>query len=410
MFKFWFFAIGWLLLVVPLGAQEAPEEKVEVEKHKTGHYRVEMPGAWAMTYMRAANDYGSKLDPDKLRRASSGELKWLVDKAGAVSFEVHVPDSYQPGKPHGVIAYISASPKGKFPYAKILGDHNLIAVSANNSGNETGTLFRHTYAVQAIEMIAERYDVDRDRIYVSGTSGGGRAASQVMLMNSDTFTGGVPLIGANPCIPMRNAASTDKKSQKTTYYNAPGMWKKPNRKMLTQAAELGRYVFMTGEKDFNRANVKAVFEGYQKAGFAQVHYIEQPGLAHRNPSAELFGKAIDLLDAPLHQAAEANYAMAKKKQESEKLGEAMSLYLKAAMHGKEAEWSSDAMDSASELREQYDTALAKAEEAISSSDKKAFKNSVKELGKQWSVGANMLKELKKRFSIAAKAAAKAASK
>jgi len=174
--------------------------------------------------------------------------------------------------------------------------------------------------------------------------------------------------------------------------------------MLTQAAEQGRYVFMTGEKDFNRENVKAVFQGYQKAGFSQIHYIEQPGLGHRNPSEELFKKAIDLLDAPLVEAAESNYKLAQRKQESEKLGDAMGLYLKAAIHGKDAQWTGEAMENATSLREKYDKALATAEDAITANDKKAFKDSVKVLGKQWSAEPAILKELKKRFTIAAKAA------
>jgi len=273
-----------LLLALPLNAQEASEGKVEIEKHKVGHSRVNLPGAWAMTFLRATYDFGENVDAEKARRVNSGKLKWFTAKGGeGVSYEINVPKSYQPGNPHGVIVHVSASPKGKFPYVKLLGDHNLISVSANKSGNETGTLLRHTYAVQAVEMIAERYDIDRDRIYISGTSGGGRCASQVMIMNCDTFTGGIPLIGANPCIPMKNSSSADGKKP-GTYYQDSGAWKKPNRSLLTQAAKNGRYVFMTGEKDFNRQNVKAVSQGYQKAGFSQVHYIEQPGLKHGNPS------------------------------------------------------------------------------------------------------------------------------
>ena len=385
------------------GAQEATDKPAEakIEKHKVGHSQITVPGAAINVWLRAKSDYGDRPPASLVQGANNGSLKWIPDrdpKIKEISYEVDVPETYQQGKPHGVMVFISASPKGKSPFVKLIGDNNLILIAANNSGNKTDTIWRHSYAVQAVELIAQRYDIDPDRIYVSGASGGGRVASQVMMMNSDLFTGGAPYVGANPCIPMKNASSDG------TVYQDPGSWPKPDRRLLTQAAKFGRYAFMTGEKDYNRKNVQMVSQGYQKAGFANVLYLEQPGMKHGSPSQEYLQKAIDFLDAPLIQAAEGNYKMGQKKDLSGKLGEAMLLFQKASMHGRDADWISDAAEKAETLGGQYQAAVEATEAAIEANDKKAFKEALNVLGKQWSADSVLLKDYKKLFAAAAKAA------
>jgi hypothetical protein len=54
---------------------------------------------------------------------------------------------------------------------------------------------------------------------------------------------------------------------------------------------------VTGEKDFNLKNTKAVFEhGFKKEGFKHALLLEVPGLAHAPPPADWLEKGLDFLD------------------------------------------------------------------------------------------------------------------
>lgn len=330
-FSLFIVAICWAL---PALSEEIPE----AELHRAGQFTLSAPGVPAKVYLQAAYDYGAEPKPDFVRAARKGELQWLTNKGEGVTYQVIVPKSYQPGEAHGVLVFISAGEGGKVPkqYHPLLEKYRLIGIGADKSGNKHDTLVRHGYAVHAVTMIDERYDVDHDRIYVSGGSGGGRVTSQVMIMNPGTFTGGIPMIGANACMKMQNADSKGNK------FPDPGMWKNTDKKRLKQAAMEGRFVFMTGSKDYNKANVKAVFTGYRDAGFKNVLYIEQQGLGHSLPNAEHFEKALQFIDAPLAKAARKHYEDAKRKQQSGRLGDALLLFRKASLHGRDTDWHADA--------------------------------------------------------------------
>jgi hypothetical protein len=372
------------------------EDVPEAEKHKVGQFTLMAPGAPAKVYLQAGHDYGTELDPNVVSRARKGDLKWIVDKGTkGVTYQVIVPKSYEAGVPHGVLVFINSGEGGKLPgkYHKLLEDYRLIAIGADKSGNNRDTLLRHAYAVHAVTMLAQRYDLDQDRVYVTGGSGGGRVCSQVMIINSHTFSGGIPMIGANACMRMKVADS------KGNAFVGPGVWKNTDKKRLAKAGREGRFVFMTGSKDYNKANVKSVYEGYRDAGFKQVHYIEQDGLGHSTPDAVHFEKAIVLVDAPLTKAAGKHYTDAQKKQASGRLGDALVLYRKALMHGRNADWHADALPKAQELQTQYDQAYAEVEAAITAKDNTAFRKTTQELRRTWGAiaGRDVIKELNDRF-------------
>ena len=54
----------------------------------------------------------------------------------------------------------------------------------------------------------------------------------------------------------------------TKFY--PGFWRSPDATLLGRAKKEGRYVVLTGSKDFNQPNCKAVYDAYVKDGFAHV--------------------------------------------------------------------------------------------------------------------------------------------
>ncbi len=202
-------------------------------------------------------------------------------------FQIIIPAAYRHSEPWGVFVWISPGDAPGIPaeWEAVLAARKLLFVGAFKSGNPRSIFDRMRLAVVANAGMRERFNVDPRRVYVSGFSGGGRVASMLGVAYADMFTGAAPFMGVNFYEDIRDGK------------NAFGANFIPDPQVLAIARKSGRYALVTGEKDFNRANTKAVFEqGYRKEGFANVTYLEAPGVAHAPPPAPWLERALEFLD------------------------------------------------------------------------------------------------------------------
>ncbi|MFM8471024.1 MAG: hypothetical protein ACKODH_13855 [Limisphaerales bacterium] len=234
---------------------------------------------------------------DLPEQAKPDEVKWRlhsVENPGAVDlakekFQLIVPASYKHADKWGVFIWISPGDTAGIPadWEPVLAARKLLFVGALKSGNPRNIFDRVRLAVAANHAMRARFNVDGRRVYVSGHSGGGRVASMVGVAYADMFSGTMPFMGVNfyEDIPAGDG--------KTTY----GANFIPDDEVLAIAKKFCRYALMTGEKDFNRAGTKTVFEqGFKKEGFANVTYLEAPGVAHNLPPAKWLEQGLDFLD------------------------------------------------------------------------------------------------------------------
>ncbi len=114
------------------------------------------------------------VDPETMESMSK-----LLDADKEITWQMYVPESYDPNKPAGLLVYVSPTPRGGMPigWKPVFDEQNLILISADQSGNGTRTKTRMMLAALAPYVAAERYKIDPGRIYVSGFSGGGKVAS-----------------------------------------------------------------------------------------------------------------------------------------------------------------------------------------------------------------------------------------
>jgi hypothetical protein len=214
------------------------------------------------------------------------------------SFEVYVPDCYDSNMPFGLIVWISAGPSGSIHDSKeLMAKHKLIWVGANNSGNDAKIYNRRIpLALDAAYNMQKLYNIDPNRVYVAGISGGGRVASITAFHHSDVYSGGIFIIGANYWVTMSVPG------QQNTIWraNCP----RPQPKYLIRAKKFGRYVLLTGDTDINRLQMHTYYErGYSKF-LNNVLYIQVPGMGHEMPPAEELDKALEYVDKPSSQKAE----------------------------------------------------------------------------------------------------------
>ncbi|HLY10834.1 MAG TPA: hypothetical protein VKW04_16145 [Planctomycetota bacterium] len=205
-------------------------------------------------------------------------------------FRLLVPKSYAPAGKWGLYVFVSAGDDPGLPaeYETVLEKHKLIAVAAYKSGNSRNIFDRFRLAIDAAVHLEDRLALDSKRIYVSGFSGGGRVASMLAIAYADLFSGGIPFCGVN------------------FYLDVPSegdrMWQRnfiPVNEALEIGKSTGRYVLVTGEKDMNLKNTRAVYEfGFKKEGFKHAMVLEVPGMGHATPPADWFDKGLNFLDHP----------------------------------------------------------------------------------------------------------------
>jgi acetyl esterase/lipase len=144
-------------------------------------------------------------------------------------------------------------------------------------------------ALDAAHNMSRLYSIDPERVYVGGYSGGGRTASALAVLVSEVFRGGLCVMGVDY---FRRVPIPD---QPGTYW--PGTFPPPPPATLERLRRQARFVLLTGELDFNRAQTRAYFGEFQRDGFEHVTYLEVPGASHSDgPDGEWFARALDALD------------------------------------------------------------------------------------------------------------------
>jgi predicted esterase len=205
-------------------------------------------------------------------------------------FKLVVPKSYAHTAKWGLFVYINAGDDPGLPaeYEPLLEKRKLLAVAPYKAGNGRNIFDRFRLAVDAASTLQKRFNIDPSRVYVSGFSGGARVASMLSVAYADLFSGAIPFCGVNFYTEIPSEAG---KHWPIGYI--------PVNEALAIAKAKGRFVLVTGEKDMNLSNTRAVYEhGFKKEGFKFAKLLEVPSMGHSPPPPEWFEKGLDFLDKP----------------------------------------------------------------------------------------------------------------
>src|SRR4051812_35400078 len=213
------------------------------------------------------------------------------------TFQVYVPASYKAGDGWGLFVFDSAGGRGSLHEAwrDALEKHKLIWIGPDKAGNDRLPLTRFGLCIDAVHNMKKLYDIDPNRVFIAGVSGGGRISSMLGVCYPDVFKGGMYIVGCNYYREMA-APNTGGKVWHRAYA--------PQGKFLAEAKKNVSHVLLTGETDPNREQTKEYYEkGFTKDGFLHVTYIEVPGMGHQPPNAEWFEKGVVAMEDNTSQPA-----------------------------------------------------------------------------------------------------------
>jgi len=214
---------------------------------------------------------------------------WDYDLA-TESFSLYVPPAYDPeGEPYGVVVWVSPVEDGSIPpaFRPVFDERHLIWIGPHNAGNQRHLFPRAGLVLDAALNVERFYNIDPDRIFVSGLSGGGRMAAMHAVAYPDVFAGGFPIIGVTTYLDVSPESSP---GQRVPQFPRPS----PD---VLERAKRQPLVIMTGSGDFNREECRLTAAAYERDGFTDLHLFDIDGMGHEMPTAEDFGRGLDLLMA-----------------------------------------------------------------------------------------------------------------
>ena len=148
-------------------------------------------------------------------------------------YSIYVPDRpHSPSGTYSLLVFIPPWPRAEVPrqWIPTLNRYNTILVTAANSGNEAPTTDRREpLALLAMHNTMAQYPVDKQRVYISGFSGGARVALRLALGYPDLFHGALLNAGSDPI------GTTDVPL--------------PPADLFRRFQESTRLVYLTGERD-----------------------------------------------------------------------------------------------------------------------------------------------------------------
>lgn len=233
------------------------------------------------------------LDRRTVRARIRSNFPTLSRTLGEETFHARLPRGFDPRKPSGVLVWISPTPSGRIPdiFGPICDSLGLIAIGVDNNGNQREITDRLQNHLDSIETLAQRARIDRERIYLTGMSGGGRCSGILLLAFPDVFAGAVPIVGLDTY----HNAPTGRRGQ---YW--PSAVAKPAGKWM-RLLRTRRIRSITGSADFNEPEMVVRTGLLQEDGCdAEIDVIE--GMAHTMPNASQFERALDWVDEPRRES------------------------------------------------------------------------------------------------------------
>lgn len=223
---------------------------------------------------------------DKFREKTDLSFVDQTIVAGDEPLEVFVPEPVGNHR-YGVMVFIWPADDIQVPsdWWKVFRERNIIYVASRRSSNAENIFDRRVpLALHALEYVRGKYDVDMERVYVGGFSGGSRTAQRVAMAYPDVFRG-VFLAGGSDALGGESGFTM------------------PSERLSRLMQRQTRFVFSTGGNDSpNRAKDARARKSLASMCIQGIRVVPQHGVEHWVPDGQGFDKAMDKLERPVENA------------------------------------------------------------------------------------------------------------
>ncbi len=186
-----------------------------------------------------------------------------TETAGKNTFDLYIPASYDGSEPYGLMTWISSGTNGiiRNAWKKVADEKKIIFIGANMLGNNEPTTYRIRTAVASAFRMREIFNIDENRIYASGNSGGARVAANMAYLYPEWIAGSLCLCGSSYFNNVERGYETREGDyEKILNYDADY---KEYVKTFNQ-----RYAIMTSYDDFREGNIMNIYHnGMEPDGF-----------------------------------------------------------------------------------------------------------------------------------------------
>jgi hypothetical protein len=198
---------------------------------------------------------------------------WLNDYDSAKQqYDLYVPPKRDPKKPLPVLLFVSPGdePAGWKQFETACKDLGFVLAAPRGAGNDCPTKRRVHIVLDVLDDVRRTLPTDPDRTYIGGFSGGGRIACAVAFAMPECFGGVMPV-----------CAGGDLRDEP---------W------LRQRVIDRLSVALMTGDGDFNRAEVERLRGPYLQAVGVRTRWWEQAGLGHGVPGEKQLTEALKWLD------------------------------------------------------------------------------------------------------------------
>ncbi|MBC8375887.1 MAG: hypothetical protein H8E26_07555 [FCB group bacterium] len=218
-------------------------------------------------------------------------------------YDIHIPQGYDESEPFGLIIWINSNSGGKpkTVWRPVLEDYKLIWIGGQDVGNGEWVSNRLGRSLLATYKGLELFNIDTNRIYLSGSSGGMRSATALQFGHPELYKGVAGRVGSAfpEHLPQVYETRDPNSHYETSYFLGQGV---NDAEFRDRPKALGRrFAIITSFNDFREGDNFNVYHfGFERYGFLS-RIIDQPGRHSNSWNEHSFRDAINFLDHPLDQ-------------------------------------------------------------------------------------------------------------
>lgn len=367
---------GLICLAPPADAQPAlttPQEAAE-QVEKTGYYRIRLEGIPYGLYHETRLLYG--WEPNSTARnkyATDPDQVQTYRNYDSVVWNVSALETYRREMPPGALIFIMPGGAGRAEadWRPVLEELNLIHVEIS-AGSGNLNEYSHAMALLAVEMLSQRYPLNRQRVYVAGLESAANTAVTTAVLSPDVFRAAWLINGGG------FLEDVDVQGEPV-----PGLAPQANRAAVRAAAGRSQLLFFNTRTDIERAIVLSHARADQRAGFRGLTLWDEPELGRDEIGPEWLTKAIDQFDQPLHRDAERGMRKAERDLAGGRKLAALRAFFGIAGNAPTTEFGQAARAQADALLAEYAAQVAAIDAQIEAGQTDEAQRAIADLRRQW---------------------------